>query len=42
MVSQLAQLHDNEPSYASAINGMTTIISIFFMPIMTEIFMQII
>ncbi|WP_304580932.1 hypothetical protein [Dubosiella newyorkensis] len=42
MVSQLTQLHDKEPSYASAINGMTTIVSIFSMPIMTDICMQII
>ncbi|MBO6046951.1 MAG: AEC family transporter [Erysipelotrichaceae bacterium] len=42
MVTQLAQLHDQAPDYASTINVMTTITSIVTMPIMTAIYMAII
>lgn len=38
MVVQLAQLHRNQPEYASAINVMTTLLCIGTMPLMTLIF----
>ena len=42
MVVQLAQLHQNQPEYASAINVMTTLMCIATMPLMTLIYMAFI
>ena len=40
MVTQFAQIHQNRPDYASAINVLTTMLCIVTMPIMTEIYMR--
>lgn len=37
-VSQLAQLYDNEPAYAGAINALTTIFCILTMPVMVYLY----
>ena len=38
-VAQLAQIHDNQPAYASAINMATTILSLVTMPLIVYLFM---
>ena len=37
-VTQLAQLYDNEPGYASAINTITTLICLISMPLLTALY----
>ena len=37
-VTQLAQMYRNRPAYASALNAMTTVISIVSMPLMTGLY----
>ena len=37
-VTQLAQMYRNRPAYASALNAMTTVISIVSMPLMTALY----
>ena len=41
MVTQLSQLHDVRPAYASAINVMTTLLCIVTMPLMTQVYMTL-
>lgn len=40
-ITQLAQLHRNQPEYASAINVMTTLLCMATMPLMTVIYMAL-
>lgn len=40
MVTQFAQIHQNRPEYASAINVLTTLLCILTMPVMTEVYMR--
>lgn len=40
MVTQFAQIHQNRPEYASAINVLTTLLCIVTMPLMTELYMR--
>ena len=42
MVTQLSQLNDNRPAFASAVNVMTTLLCIVTMPLMTQIYMTLI
>lgn len=42
MVTQLSQLNDNRPAFASAVNVMTTLLCIITMPLMTQIYMTLI
>ena len=41
MITQLSQLYQNRPDYASAINVMTTLSCILTMPLMTEVYMRL-
>ena len=40
MVTQISQLFDNRPEYASAINTLTTLMCIVTMPLLTAIYMR--
>lgn len=41
MVTQFAQIHQNRPEYASAINVLSTLLCIATMPLMTELYMLV-
>ena len=39
MVTQLSQLNDNRPDFASSVNVMTTLLCVVTMPLLTQAFM---
>ena len=41
MITQLAQLYQNRPDFASAVNVMTTLCCILTMPLMTALYMRV-
>lgn len=40
MITQLSQLNDNRPAFASAVNVMTTLLCIVTMPLLTQLYMS--